>query len=703
MLLARKAGSVEARSVQVLGLFDNFQTIFYAVKYDHEWLFRGWLRELVVEVVWKDKFDSSGAKIAPLKLALPLQTIETINESTQERQRSLERFVGGRAESEWRNRLIWGDKKYVLPSLLTEFSGKVNLIYIDPPFDTGADFSFTATIPESPDDEDGSISFTKEPNIIEQKAYRDTWGRGIDTYLHWFYETAVLLHQLLSDDGSLFVHLDWHVSHYAKAILDEVFGPDNFLNEIVWQRTGAHNDPRRFGNIAESIFFYTKSDGYTWNVQYTPYTEEYLQERFRSVEKETGRRYWLNTLTAAGSSNPPKSAKFFGRERLPPPGTHWRFTQEKIAELERKNRIVVTESGMPYIKQYLDESPGRPLQSIWTDIPMSKSGFERTGYATQKPEGLLDRIIRVASNEGDLVLDCFCGSGTTAAVSEKLGRRWIACDLSRFAVQTTRKRLLSTQGVKPFVIQNLGKYERQAWQTAEFGKEATSRVRAYIDFIVQLYRAQRLNGHVWLHGKRGNRFIHVGSVDSPVSPLDVGQIVAEFKRLIGTGEKAPRSNGIDVLGWDFAFELNELAKQQAAQANVDLRFLRIPSEVLDKKAVEQGDIHFFELASLNVGLRTSAKKVTVSLKDFTIPLDDVPADVQKGVTHWSQWIDYWAIDWDNKNDTFHNEWQEYRTRDKPKLETESSKVYEEHGQYRIFVKVIDILGNDTTKVLSVNA
>jgi hypothetical protein len=251
------------------------------------------------------------------------------------------------------------------------------------------------------------------------------------------------------------------------------------------------------------------------------------------------------------------------------------------------------------------------------------------------------------------------------------------------------------------MIQNLGKYERQVWQTAEFGDETGARLRSYISFILKLYNAQPLSGYIWLQGKKGSRLVHVGSVDSPISPLDVGQIVAEFKRSFGTGKEAPRTNGVDILGWDFAFELNELARQQAAQANVDLRFLRIPHEVLDKKAVEQGDIHFFELASLEVSVNATGKKATVTINSFTIPPDDVPADVQKEIKHWSQWIDYWAIDWNNKNDTFHNEWQEYRTREKPNLVTESSKTYDEHGEYRVILKVVDILGNDTTKMLRV--
>jgi adenine specific DNA methylase Mod len=162
-----------------------------------------------------------------VRIALPFQTIETVNESVQDRQRSLEIFAAGR-ETEWRNRLIWGDKKYVLPSLLPEFAGKVNLIYIDPPFDTGADFSYTASIPDYPDsDEDEGTPFTKEPSILEQKAYRDTWGRGLDSYLEWFYESALLLRELLTENGSLYVHIGPNMSHYVKVLLDEALGPEN--------------------------------------------------------------------------------------------------------------------------------------------------------------------------------------------------------------------------------------------------------------------------------------------------------------------------------------------------------------------------------------------------------------------------------------------------------------------------------------------
>jgi adenine-specific DNA-methyltransferase len=671
----------------------------------------------MTELTWDGKYDEHGNKTAALRVSLPFQTVETVNESAQERQIALDLFSAGR-DSAWRNRLIWGDKKYVLPSLLDELGGRVNLIYIDPPFNVGADFSFIATVPSSDDDDAEGPTFTKEASVIEQKAYRDTWGRGLDSYLQWFYETALLLRELLADDGSIYIHLDDHVSSYAKAILDEVFGHENFLNEIVWQRTGAHNDPRRYGNIADTLLFYAKTTTYSWNVQYSQYSDDYIKERFRSVEEASGRRYWLNTLTAPSHGRPTKPAIFFGQQKAPPAGTMWRFTQEKITELEKQNRIVVTaSSGMPYIKQYLDESPGRPLQSIWSDIPMSKSGFERTGYATQKPEALLDRILKVSSNESDLVLDCFCGSGTTAVVAEKLNRRWIACDLGRFAVHTTRKRLLSIPNVRPFVVQNLGKYERQAWQVTEFGPEADASRRekaalqqAYIGFILKLYKAQPITGYTWLHGLRGGRMVHVGAVDAPISLGDIAQILAEFKKAVGTAkagergeltEARPTANSVDVLGWDFAFEINEVAKQHAQAAKVNLRFQRIPRDVMDKRAVEQGDIHFFELAALSVDVEQKKRDVALNLADFVIPPDDVPEDVQRAIKHWSQWIDYWAVDWDYRDDTFHNQWQTYRTRQSPELERSASHTYEDPGAYTIVVKVIDILGNDTTKALMV--
>jgi hypothetical protein len=353
-------------------------------------------------------------------------------------------------------------------------------------------------------------------------------------------------------------------------------------------------------------------------------------------------------------------------------------------------------------KLVIDEATkGLPMRDVWDISIIAGFKSERIGYPTQKPEALLERIIKASSNEGDLVLDCFCGSGTTAAVAEKLGRRWITCDLGRFAIHTTRKRLLQIPDVRPFAVQNLGKYERQFWQKAEFGDRTDATMQSYRNFILDLYHASPLNGYSWLHGVKNGRMVHVGVVDSPVSAGDVQQIALEFRRAMGTGKDAPTTNGVDVLGWDFAFEINEVARQQAALASLHIRFVRIPREVLEKKAVEQGDIRFFELSALSVEMQMSERVVNLTLTDFVIPADDVPADVQKAITHWSQWIDYWAVDWDNKGDAFHNEWQSYRTRKSPDLQKSVMHTYEAAGDYTVVIKVIDILGNDTTKSLKV--
>jgi DNA modification methylase len=654
----------------------------------------------MVELIWDGKYDKDGKRSAPLRLKLPFQTVETVNESAQQRQMALDLFSAGR-KSDWRNRLIWGDKKYVLPALLDEFAGKVDLIYIDPPFNVGADFSFNAALPDNPETEedDESTNFVRPPSIIEQKAYRDTWGRGLDSYMQWFYETAVLLRELLSETGSIYVHLDWHVGHYAKTLLDEVFGQQNFLNQIVWHRTSAHSDSSTYGNAHDLIFFYsTTSNKFTWNKQYQPYDQKYIDSHYRYTDSHN-RRYRTDNLTAMGLHGKGYTYEWNGVTKI------WRCPIETMKDLDKQGRIRYTKNGVAEYVRYLDEMPGTLLQDTWDDIPpVNSQAGERVDYATQKPESLLERIIKASSNEGDLVLDCFCGSGTTAAVAEKLGRRWITCDLGRFAIHTARKRLLSIANVRPFEVQNLGKYERQAWQSAEFGgvREAAAIVAQYRRFILELYKARPITGYAWLHGLREGRMVHVGAVDSPVSPNDVKQIAIEFHKATGSGKDAPSVAAVDVLGWDFAFELNEVAKQQALEAGIHMRFIRIPREVLEKKAVEQGDIKFFELAALGTSLAAKGKEIKLEITDFTIPPDDVPEEVQKAISHFSQWIDYWAVDWDNKNDTFHNQWQAYRTRQNKTLTLKASHVYAQAGEYTVMVKVIDILGNDTTKVLKVS-
>ena len=591
----------------------------------------------MVELIWDGKYDENGKRVAPLKVALPFQTVETVNEDPILRQRQLELFAAGR-ETEWRNRLIWGDKKYVLPSLLPEFAGKVDLIYIDPPFATGQDFSYQAKV--------GDDEFTKEASAIEVKAYRDTWGSGLDGYLRWLYETCIMLYELLNESGNFFVHCDPSVSHYIKLMLDNVFGQGGFRNEIVWCYHGPGSPGMRQFNRKHDILLWF-SKGVTWT---------FNRDEVRIPYKDPEQR--------------PRKAYDTGES----------FDPTQIEAMRKRGKV----------------------PEDWWEIRIAaRSKTENTGYPTQKPEPLLERIIRASSNEGDLVLDCFCGSGTTAAVAEKLNRRWIACDLGRFAIHTTRKRLLGIENVRPFEVQNLGKYERQVWQKSEFGENATRITRAYRKFILDLYHAEMVEGYTWLHGKKGRRMVHVGSVDSPVAVGDVRNIAIDFRRAIGSGKDAPGVAGVDILGWDFALDMNETAQQIAREAGLDVRFLRIPREVLEQKAVDQGDIRFFELAALSVDLSQKGREIHIELTDFMVPPDDVPDDVQKAVGHWSDWIDYWAVDLNYRDDTFHNVWQSYRTRQDRSLLLRMDHRYDEPGDYVILVKVIDILGNDTTKTIPV--
>ncbi len=653
----------------------------------------------MVELIWDGKYDRDGRKVAPVRVALPFQDIETVNESAQQRQLTLDRLTSGR-DATWRNRLIWGDKKYVLPSLLPEFAGKVDLIYIDPPFATSQDFSFDAMIPDDPETEgDQSRTFPKQASILERKAYRDTWGvapdersRGVterDKYIKWFYETAILLRDLLSETGVIYVHLDWHVGHYVKCVLDDVFGEEHFRNEIVWiyggSGRGAKAIASQFPRNHDVIFVYSKTNVVTYNTQVVERrvrTDEAHRAGYR--QDDDGR--WFKTA---------------------PRGD---YTDESVKALDAQGRIHRTRTGGIRIKYFLRSEVGFVVEDAvvgdaWTDIPdaMHLPDAERRSYATQKPEALLRRVIQTSCNEGDLVLDCFVGSGTTAIAAEGLNRRWIAADLGRFAIHTTRKGLLSLSGVRSFVVQNLGKYERQAWQQAEFGspEDAAEREQRYRRFILDLYRATPIDGRSWLHGMKAGRMVHVGSVDAPVTQADVRAAAAELIRTTGTGDGAPARAALDILGWEFALEVNELAKQVAAEAGVDVAFRYIPREVLEKRAVEQGDIQFFELNALSVGHRVEGRTLKLWLRDFMMSPDGVPEDVMKGVTHWSQWVDYWAVDWDYRGDTFHNQWQSYRTKKDPKLETEVNHTYDSGGSYRVLVKVIDILGNDTTAVVQV--
>lgn len=421
------------------------------------------------------------------RLSLPFQTVETINESRATRERETGGlFAGSTPIADSRNLLVWGDNKLVMSSLLADYAGQVKLVYIDPPFDTGADFSMRVTIGDG-----GEIA--KEPSILEEHAYRDTWGSGIDSYLSMIYSRLVLIYELLAENGSLYLHVGPNVSHSVKLLCDEIFGAAAFRNEIVWRRTSAHSRLRRYGPVHDVILYYVKGDAPLWNPQYAPYDEEYISSFYYRVEEESGRRYRLSDLTAARPGG-----RYLWKDKPPPGNRFWGYSEDRMLEFEREGRLVYSKNGIPSYKRYLDEMPGQLIQDVWTDIsPLASQSVERAGYDTQKPEALLERIITASSDAGDLVADVFCGSGTTAVVAERMGRRWVACDLGRFAIHTTRKRLLNVPDCRPFDIKNLGAYERQRWQV-DTGNGA---LRAYLDTILAFYRADPVDGFTHLHGR----------------------------------------------------------------------------------------------------------------------------------------------------------------------------------------------------------
>ena len=396
-----------------------------------------------VELVWNGKTNEV------CNIVLPFQSIELVDEPRAEKPDETNLQLSlfderGRQRKGWTNKLIWGDNKLILSSLKNgpmreeiEAQGGLKLIYIDPPFDVGADFSMDIEI--------GDDTFTKKPNILEEIAYRDTWGKGADSFIAMIYERLVLMRDLLAEDGSIYVHCDWRVNGYMRLVLNEVFGINFFVNEVIWQKIrSSKGQANGFGNVHDAIYFFSKTPNYLHNKQYTSHAPERLESHYNLIDEKTGQRYQLADFTQKGSGEP----RYFGERGLmvPPPGKHWIWSQERINEGLKKDFIVFTQSGKPRVKRFLDESKGQPVEDIWTDIfPINSQANESIGYPTQKPEDLLERIIKASSNEGDLVADFFCGSGTTAAVAEKLGRKWICTDLGKFALHTTRKRLIGVQ------------------------------------------------------------------------------------------------------------------------------------------------------------------------------------------------------------------------------------------------------------------
>jgi hypothetical protein len=448
--------------------------------------------------------------------------------------------------------------------------------------------------------------------------------------------------------------------------------------------------------IHDSILFFSKADDRVWNKVFQKPSREYIDMFFDQYDEGRKERYARLPLDAPRHGDG-GNLIYEWKGAWPSKNRTWAYVKEKMEEFDKAGRIHYPKSGMPRLKRYESEHEGTVIQDMWTDInKIHNQSQELLGYNTQKPEALIERILKASSNEGQLVADFFCGSGTAMAVAERLGRRWIGCDLGRYAIHTSRKRLLEIEDCNPFEILNLGKYERQYWQGVTFAEKGQSLTEKalyeYLAFVLKLYGAQPIAGLSHLHGKKGRAMVHIGAVDAPVTIDEINVALSECVQV--------KQTELHILGWEWEMGVNDLMVPEAKKQGVKLLLLQIPREVMEQQAVDKGDIQFFELAYVEVEIEKPKKLTTrIKLKDFIIPNTElIPVEVRSKVKKWSDYIDYWAIDWDFQNDTFMQGWVNYRTRkDRSLALTSDLHTYDNAGSYRVLVKVVDIFGNDTTQ------
>jgi len=656
--------------------------------------------------VWEGKYDEYGNRrmVDLAGSVMPLQKIETIDEPRARAEAQGELFDEEAAHPDsFRNMLIWGDNRLVSAGLLTAFKGKIDLIYIDPPFDVGADFTVAVSLGEHGEDAN------KEQSALEAVAYRDMWGRGTDSYLHMMYERLTLMRELLSERGSLYVHCDWRVNSLLRGVLDEVFSPRSFQAEIIWQKLrSVKSQSAHFASMHDTIFAYSRADEPSFTPQFVEKDAKLLDTHYRYTEEETGRRYNLADFTQSGSG----PSRTFGELVLPPPaGKHWIWSQERIDQAMASGRIVFSSGGRPYVKRYFDEGEGTRVGDIWTDInPVNQVADERVDYATQKPEALLERIISASSREDDLVGDFFCGSGTTGAVAERLGRRWIMADLGRFAIHTTRKRMLEmqrarharSQAYRPFDVFNLGRYERQWWQHERL-KGADSEHRRV---VLEFFRAQTLESppSPLLHGRKGAAYCHVDNIDSLFTRSEV--------RAVGAAAAHVGIRELFCLAWEFEMDLRIECDRLEQELGLSIRLVTIPREIMEKNRADPPP--FFEVATLTAepifSHEGTSLATDIKLTSFIPSLAEVPSKElaslkERAAVNGFDFIDFWAVDFDHRaGEPFHHDWQDYRLRkDRSlKLQSEQRHAYGAPGRYTACVKVVDLFGNDTSITVPVD-
>jgi adenine-specific DNA-methyltransferase len=625
------------------------------------------------------------------------------------------------------NRLIWGDNLLAMQALLAQgYEGKIDLIYIDPPFDSKSDYSYRMTIDE--------LEITKEPSVIERLAYRDTWEAGTDSYLDMLYPRLQLMKRLLSEAGSLYLHIGPNISHYVRVMLDEIFGTYKFQNEIVWKRrvgsSSAVHESNRFGICTDVILLYTKSTDPIFHAQFNPDApdyQEYIAAKFTQVEPD-GRRYRTDNL-----ANPsPRPNLIYEYKGYKPPRNGWAISREKMAEWDAAGRLYFPKDldGRIARKRYVDELKGKPIQNLWDDIAeINSQADERLDFQTQKPETLIERILNTSSNAGSLVADFFCGSGTTAAVAERLGRRWITSDLGKVGVQVTRGRLVQ-QDAKPFLIENIGNYQREMIYLTG------GRIGEMQRIILKLYGATPHPSYKDLGvrqaepsaplgtGDKVTELVYVGYPDRPTTAKKVEELARMAESLDGDGYKR-----LVILAWDYDYSYDEAwdarIKASKKPLRVEVQKKLIPPDVYDylKKAKTEADIEkladkivfhekpYLKLTKPAIGKKADGKReVTIGIDRYVLFDLPVPEKDQEKLRelvkeNFAVLIDYWAIDWTYDGATFKSQWQAIRGNGKKAkiVPTSVTEKLDAGRKYTIAVRVVDVFGNDAAGTVVVEA
>jgi adenine specific DNA methylase Mod len=610
----------------------------------------------------------------------------------------------------WHNRLVYGDNLLVMQALLAGDSasglesmrGKIDLIYIDPPFDSKADYRTKITLPS------GDIQ--QKPTVIEQFAYADTWKDGTASYLRMIYPRLALMRELLSEKGSIYVHIDWHVGHYVKVLLDEIFGKENFRNHVTWRREvarGMKQYSEFFGHNADYLLLYSKS-------QNTTYQKIEIDDEITDLKDYKKDEFGYFSTSHKGTYSDESLIELYKQNRV-------FITKNGQAIIDEKNKTFDVTNGTARIKYYLKFINGkyfktRVIDDIWEDIAgIAQQAGERVEYATQKPEALLERIIKASSNENSIVADFFGGSGTTAAVAEKLGRRWISSDIGKPSVMIQRKRLIDNDA-KPFLYQAIGDYQKEAFASAKLYK----RVGDLSQVVLGLFGALPLDTlQPHLGQLKGTKTLVFADSPNKITGFSTLKKAIEMRdNYMGGWDK------VIVLGWNFAFDISNSIQM----LNDDkLEALVIPPDLLDKlkskssydKLVKTGGVRFsslqyLSLKPLHVKHEGAFDKLSIALENYillspdNIPLDDASkATLQTLIAKDPlALIEYWSIDPDFDGETFRSLWQDYRENREGGGSawrvSESITLEVPHKEKRtVCVKAVDVFGFESVVLAEV--